>query len=182
MVGLALLVIVMLGAPLPAQTARPVAYVVPIDGGLAPFVDRVLEEVAGADATAVIFEVNTFGGLVDAAVSIRDALLQARVWYAFDSRTHVPRIGRVLMAHGRDVADTALTITFGVHQLASFQVWTDEVSEEALRQLRSSPQDSVISCGRRIPYVNMDRNAYRRAHDVASPRHPAHPGVEPCAL
>jgi transglutaminase-like putative cysteine protease len=59
-------------------------------------------------------------------------------WYAFDPRHNVPRIGRVLIARGRDAADTALTTTFGVHQLESFTVWTDEVSEEALRQ----PQDS----------------------------------------
>jgi transglutaminase-like putative cysteine protease len=55
-------------------------------------------------------------------------------WYAFDPRHNVPRIGRILMARGRDAADTALTTTFGVHQLVSFTVWTDEVSEEALRQ------------------------------------------------
>jgi transglutaminase-like putative cysteine protease len=67
-------------------------------------------------------------------------------WYTFDPRHNVPRIGRVLMARGRDAADTALTTTFGVHHLASFTVWTDAVSEEALRQPRSSPQDSVIYC------------------------------------
>jgi transglutaminase-like putative cysteine protease len=55
-------------------------------------------------------------------------------WYAFDPRHNVPRIGRILMARGRDAADTALTTTFGVHQFVSFTVWTDEVSEEALRQ------------------------------------------------
>ena len=59
-------------------------------------------------------------------------------WYAFDPRHDVPRIGRVLMARGRDAADTALTTTFGVNQLASFTVWIDEVSKETLRQ----PQDS----------------------------------------
>jgi transglutaminase-like putative cysteine protease len=48
-------------------------------------------------------------------------------WYAFDARNNVPRIGRVLMARGRDVADVALTTTFGVNQLQSFKVWTDEV-------------------------------------------------------
>jgi transglutaminase-like putative cysteine protease len=55
-------------------------------------------------------------------------------WYAFDPRHNVSRIGRVLMARGRDAADAALTTTFGVNQLASFTVWADEVSEEALRQ------------------------------------------------
>jgi membrane-bound serine protease (ClpP class) len=82
-VGLALLATGVLGGLLPAQTARSVVYMVPINGvidlGLAPFVDRVLEEAAGAEATAVILEINTFGGRVDAAVLIRDALLRARV-------------------------------------------------------------------------------------------------------
>jgi membrane-bound serine protease (ClpP class) len=82
-VGLALLAAGVLGAALPAQTDRPAVYVVPITGiidlGLAPFVGRVLEEAAGAEATAVILDINTFGGRVDAAVLIRDALLRARV-------------------------------------------------------------------------------------------------------
>ena len=67
----------------PAPSARPVVYVVPIhdvvDLGLAPFVERVLDEAAAARAAAVILEINTFGGRVDAAVLIRDALLRARV-------------------------------------------------------------------------------------------------------
>lgn len=68
-----------------AQTepARPLVYVVPIEGvidlGLAPFVARVLDEAAQAGAAAVIFEIETFGGRVDAAVQIRDALLNARL-------------------------------------------------------------------------------------------------------
>ena len=48
-------------------------------------------------------------------------------WYAFDARNNVPRIGRVLMARGRDAADVALTTTFGENQLQVFNVWTDEV-------------------------------------------------------
>jgi transglutaminase-like putative cysteine protease len=49
-------------------------------------------------------------------------------WYAFDARNNTPRIGRILMARGRDAADVALTTTFGQNQLTSFQVWTDEVA------------------------------------------------------
>ncbi len=49
-------------------------------------------------------------------------------WYAFDARNNVPRIGRVLMARGRDAADVAITTTFGVNQLKSFKVWTDDVT------------------------------------------------------
>lgn len=49
-------------------------------------------------------------------------------WYTFDPRNNVPRIGRVLMARGRDAADVALTNTFGPNTLKGFKVWTDEVS------------------------------------------------------
>jgi transglutaminase-like putative cysteine protease len=48
-------------------------------------------------------------------------------WYTFDPRNHVPRIGRVLMARGRDAADVALTTTFGPNRLHTFRVWTEVV-------------------------------------------------------
>lgn len=48
-------------------------------------------------------------------------------WHTFDARNNVPRIGRVLMARGRDAADVALTTTFGPNTLTSFKVWTDEL-------------------------------------------------------
>jgi transglutaminase-like putative cysteine protease len=48
-------------------------------------------------------------------------------WYTFDPRNNVPRIGRVLMARGRDAIDVAITTTFGPNTLARFEVWTDEV-------------------------------------------------------
>ena len=48
-------------------------------------------------------------------------------WYTFDARHNVPRIGRVLIARGRDAADVAITMTFGPTTLAGFKVWTDEI-------------------------------------------------------
>jgi transglutaminase-like putative cysteine protease len=48
-------------------------------------------------------------------------------WYTFDARNNMPRIGRVLIARGRDAADVALSNTFGNNTLMSFKVWTDEV-------------------------------------------------------
>jgi len=54
-------------------------------------------------------------------------------WYVFDARNNTPRIGRVLMARGRDAADVAMTTMFGFNQLYSFKVWTDEVQEDFLR-------------------------------------------------
>ena len=50
-------------------------------------------------------------------------------WHTFDARHNRPRIGRILMARGRDATDTALTTAFGPARLADFDVHTDEVSE-----------------------------------------------------
>jgi len=48
-------------------------------------------------------------------------------WYTYDARHNRPRIGRILMARGRDATDTALTTAFGPAKLTSFQVHTEEV-------------------------------------------------------
>jgi transglutaminase-like putative cysteine protease len=48
-------------------------------------------------------------------------------WHTFDPRNNVPRVGRVLMARGRDASDVAIATTFGPNTLESFRVWTDEV-------------------------------------------------------
>ena len=67
----------------PASTQKNVVYVVPVKGvidlGLAPFVQRVLDEAQKNQAAAVVLDINTFGGRVDAAVQIRDALLNSPV-------------------------------------------------------------------------------------------------------
>lgn len=49
-------------------------------------------------------------------------------WHAFDPRHNMPRIGRILMALGRDAADCSLTTSFGGNYLDAFEVWTHEVS------------------------------------------------------
>lgn len=51
-------------------------------------------------------------------------------WWAFDARNNVPRLGRILMATGRDASDVALTTSFGQADLWSFFV-VSEVEEEA---------------------------------------------------
>jgi transglutaminase-like putative cysteine protease len=50
-------------------------------------------------------------------------------WYTFDPRNNVPRIGRVLIARGRDATDVAISSTFGPNKLISFKVYTDEVAD-----------------------------------------------------
>lgn len=69
--------------PVAAQADRPVVYVVPVTGiidlGLAPFLSRTIREAQDAGAAAVVLDINTFGGRVDAAVAMRDALLGSPV-------------------------------------------------------------------------------------------------------
>jgi transglutaminase-like putative cysteine protease len=51
-------------------------------------------------------------------------------WWACDARHNTPRVGRVLMATGRDAADVALTTTFGLSWLKSFEVVSYELEDE----------------------------------------------------
>lgn len=57
-----------------------------------------------------------------------EAFLDGR-WYTFDARHNRPRIGRILMARGRDAADVAISTTFGRAQLVRFSVVTKEVTD-----------------------------------------------------
>jgi transglutaminase-like putative cysteine protease len=53
-------------------------------------------------------------------------------WFAFDPRHNRRRIGRIVMARGRDASDVALTAVFGEHSLAEFLVVTEQVSQDCL--------------------------------------------------
>jgi transglutaminase-like putative cysteine protease len=55
-------------------------------------------------------------------------------WHTFDARNNQPRVGRILMARGRDAADVALTTTFGKHALEKFDIWAHEVSHQEVLQ------------------------------------------------
>jgi len=61
-------------------------------------------------------------------------------WHTFDARHNMPRIGRVLIARGRDAADIALVNSFGPHMLKTFSVVTEETHSVA-----SGPVDVVRS-------------------------------------
>lgn len=82
-VAFAALLVVLTGDPSRAQARRATVWVVPVEGmidlGLAPFIERVLDTAAREGHAAVILDINTFGGRVDAAVIIRDALLKSSV-------------------------------------------------------------------------------------------------------
>jgi transglutaminase-like putative cysteine protease len=65
-----------------------------------------------------------------------EAYLEDR-WWTFDARHNHPRIGRVLMATGRDASDVAITTSFGVADLKHFTVVTEEVPGDFGRPSRS---------------------------------------------
>jgi membrane-bound serine protease (ClpP class) len=70
------------GAPrVSAQIPGPIVYVIGIDGmidlGLAPFLARTIREAEAAGAAALLLDINTLGGRVDAAVAMRDSLVTA---------------------------------------------------------------------------------------------------------
>jgi transglutaminase-like putative cysteine protease len=78
------------------------------------------------------------GYLGDIGVPVADApmdfagWLEAYIggaWHTFDPRNNQRRIGRILIARGRDAADVAISTTFGPNTLNVFRVWTDEVDE-----------------------------------------------------
>jgi transglutaminase-like putative cysteine protease len=76
------------------------------------------------------------GYLGDIGVPVSDAPMDFAAWFeaylsdgwhTFDVRNNMPRIGRVLIARGRDAADVALATTFGPNTLTSFSVITEEL-------------------------------------------------------
>ncbi len=50
-------------------------------------------------------------------------------WYTCDARHNVPRIGRILMARGRDATDVAISNSFGSARLVGFQVVTEALPD-----------------------------------------------------
>ena len=79
------------------------------------------------------------GYLGDIGVPVSDAPMDFSAWFevylenrwwTFDARHNQPRIGRVLMATGRDAADVAITTSFGVANLKKFEVVTEEAASK----------------------------------------------------
>jgi transglutaminase-like putative cysteine protease len=61
----------------------------------------------------------------------------ANRWWTADARHSQPRIGRVLMAVGRDASDVAITTSFGIANLTHFNVISDEVATEGASGFKS---------------------------------------------
>jgi transglutaminase-like putative cysteine protease len=65
-------------------------------------------------------------------------------WFSFDARHNRPRIGRIVIARGRDAADVAISTQFGSARLARFTVITEEIEEEA-QSSKAAPLDSMAA-------------------------------------
>jgi transglutaminase-like putative cysteine protease len=74
-----------------------------------------------------------------------EAYLDGR-WWTFDARHNIPRIGRVLMAVGRDASDVALTTSFGIANLNHFHVVSDEMPDAPVSTLLESahPAEPIL--------------------------------------
>jgi membrane-bound serine protease (ClpP class) len=98
-----------------SQEPQRVVYVAKIEGiidlGLAPYVLRVINDATQAGAAAVVLDINTFGGRVDAAVQIRDTLLNSKVpTVAFINKRAISAGALISLAAEKIVMGTGGTI------------------------------------------------------------------------
>lgn len=66
-----------------------------------------------------------------------------RKWMTVDARYNAPRIGRILMARGRDAVDVAITTSFGAAKLEKFHVWLDECAPRSITETDGVPAMEV---------------------------------------
>ena len=86
-------------------------------------------------------------------------------WHTFDPRNNVPRIGRILIARGRDATDVAISNAFGPNTLVGFKVWADEISERPPLDRRHAPAHGAARHGLSL----LDTGETRRTSDDVSP-------------
>jgi transglutaminase-like putative cysteine protease len=65
-------------------------------------------------------------------------------WHVFDPRNNSPRVGRVMVAYGRDAADVPLTHTFGPNPLVGFRVWADQVDQTERSEVATLPPEEPL--------------------------------------
>jgi membrane-bound serine protease (ClpP class) len=117
-----------------------------IDLGLAPFVKRVVNTASSEKYDAVIFEINTFGGRVDAATQIKDAILESKVLtIAFINKRAISAgalialsCKKIAMASGSSIGATTVVDQTGA-----------KVSEKYQSYMRSEMRATAEKNGRR---------------------------------
>lgn len=66
-------------------------------------------------------------------------------WHIFDPRNNVRRVGRIVVARGRDAADVAISTAFGAPYLQKFRVWTDELKDSAAEPLTLGWSEDAVT-------------------------------------
>jgi membrane-bound serine protease (ClpP class) len=125
-----------------AQSPPPVVYVIGIEGvidlGLAPFLSRTLREADAAGAAAVLLDINTFGGRVDAAVAMRDALLNSPVkTIAFVNQRAISAGALIALACNTVIMTTGGTIGAAAPVVGSGSGDTQPADEKSVSYVRS---------------------------------------------
>ncbi|MFZ1288917.1 MAG: NfeD family protein [Melioribacteraceae bacterium] len=130
--------------------AQKKVYVAEIEGmidlGLAPFVKRVVDEAEKNSASAIIFKINTFGGRVDAATQIKDAIINSKVTtVAFIDKRAISAgalislsCEKIIMVPGASIGATTVVDEAGEKQ-----------SEKAQSYMRAEMRSTAERMGRR---------------------------------
>jgi membrane-bound serine protease (ClpP class) len=139
-VAVAFIAALVVGAPAGAQS-KPIVYVAPIEGmidmGLAPFVRRVLDDAEREKASAVVFDINTFGGRVDAAVVIRDALISSKMQsVAFVNRRAISAGALISLAANKIAMAEGSTIGAATPVQVGGEGGTEAVGEKTVSYVR----------------------------------------------
>ena len=126
----------------PAQSPPAVVYAIPIEGvidlGLAPFLARTLREAEEAGAAAVVLDINTFGGRVDAAVAMRDALLNSPVrTIAFVNQRAISAGALIALACNTVIMTTGGTIGAAAPVVGGGSGETQPADEKSVSYVRS---------------------------------------------
>ncbi len=117
-----------------------------IDLGLAPYVKRIVDEANSAAAEAILFRINTFGGRVDAATQIKDAILNSNMLtIAFVDKRAISAgslislsCQKIVMVPGASIGATTVVDQSGTKQ-----------SEKAQSYMRSEMRATAERNGRR---------------------------------
>jgi membrane-bound serine protease (ClpP class) len=125
-----------------AQSSGPVVYAIPIEGtidlGLAPFLARTIREAEEAGAAAVLLDINTFGGRVDAAVAMRDTLLNSPVkTIAFVNQRAISAGALIALACDTLVMTTGGTIGAAAPVVGGGSGETQPADEKSVSYVRS---------------------------------------------
>lgn len=117
-----------------------------IDLGLAPYIRRVVSEAEKANASAIVFRINTFGGRVDAATQIKDAIINSKIeTIAFIDKRAISAgslialsCNKIVMVPGASIGATTVVDQTGKKQ-----------SEKAQSYMRSEMRSTAERTGRR---------------------------------